>query len=109
MITVNSDTKTFLLPTNKGMLVLRTENIIRIQAISNYSKIYFSSAPGGGREGVGTTLVVAKLLKWFEHKLPFHQFIRIHNAHIINRIYVQQYCKGSSGILLNNNELIAVS
>ena len=69
MITVNSDIKTFLLPTDKGMLVLHTENIIRIQAISNYSKIYFSSAPGGGREGVGITLVVAKLLKWFEYKL----------------------------------------
>lgn len=109
MITENSDIKTLFLPTDKGMLVLNTENIIRIQAISNYSKIYFSSPPGGGRKGVGTSLVVAKLLKWFEHKLPFNQFIRIHNTHIINHVYIQQYCKGSSGVLLNNNELIAVS
>ncbi len=43
-----------LLPTCKGIEVISANNIIRIEGISNYSKLFFLD---------GETLVVAKLLK----------------------------------------------
>ena len=110
--TVTRNTHSFLLPTNKGGQLVCTQNILRIQASSNYCKLFFTD---------GTSLVVAKVLKWFENKLaPLSpelvegwkgagDFIRIHHRHIINAVYLQQYCKSNSMVLLNNNEWITVS
>ena len=107
--TVTGNTHTFLLPTNKGGQLVCTQNILRIQASSNYCKLFFTD---------GTSLVVAKVLKWFEDKLAAltyekragdEDFIRIHHAHIINAVYLQQYSKSNSMVQLNNNEWITVS
>ena len=112
--TVTGNTHTFLLPTNKGGQLVCTQNILRIQASSNYCKLFFTD---------GTSLVVAKVLKWFEGKLAplspelvegwkgagVEDFIRIHRAHIINAGYLQQYSKSNSMVQLNNNEWITVS
>ena len=109
---VTGNTHSFLLPTNKGGQLVCTQNILRIQASSNYCKLFFTD---------GTSLVVAKVLKWFEDKLaPLSpelvegwkgagDFIRIHHRHIINAGCVQQYSKSNSMVQLNNNEWIAVS
>lgn len=89
------------LHTQKGVERVDTRLLVRIEAISNYSKLYFSN---------GKTLVVAKLLQWFEKNLPGTEFIRVHRTHIVNN---SQIC--NTGILyagrlkLNNGELIAVS
>lgn len=73
---------TFLsLTTCKGMEYVDIHNIIRIEAISNYSKLYFIN---------GKTLVVAKVLRWFEECLPQDQFLRTHRTHIINRTYIRR-------------------
>ena len=106
---ITRNTHSFLLPTNKGGQLVCTQNILRIQASSNYCKLFFTD---------GTTLVVAKVLKWFEDKLApltyekragVEDFIRIHHAHIINTGCVQQYSKSNSMVQLNNNEWITVS
>ena len=106
---VTDNTYTFLLPTNKGGQLVCTQNILRIQASSNYCKLFFTD---------GTSLVVAKVLKWFEDKLAplssgkgtrAKDFIRIHHAHIINAGYVKQYCKSKSIVQLSNNEWLTVS
>ena len=111
---VTRNTHTFVLPTNKGGQLVCTQNILRIQASSNYCKLFFTD---------GTSLVVAKVLKWFEDRLAplspelvegwkgvgVEDFIRIHRAHIINAVYLQQYSKSNSMVQLNNNEWITVS
>jgi two-component system LytT family response regulator len=89
------------LPTCKGTEMISFNSIIRIEAASSYSKLYFSD---------GRTLVVAKVLRWFEQQLPPGQFIRIHRAHIINAQFIQQYSKGKSAMVhLQSGEMIAVA
>ena len=64
-----------LVPTDKGLQVISVQSIIRVQSISNYSKLFFKN---------GKTLVVAKVLRWFEERLLMYNFLRIHRAHLVN-------------------------
>lgn len=90
-----------LLPTCKGIEVISPDNIIRIEGISNYSKLFFLD---------GKTLVVAKLLKWFEEKLIEKQFFRVHKTHFINTNFILQYNKGvGAKIQLSNGDWIVIS
>ena len=90
-----------ILPTCKGTEIINFNSIIRIEAASSYSKLYFNN---------GKTLVVAKVLRWFEKHLPAEQFVRIHRTHIVNARFIQQYSKGkSASVRLQSGELIAVA
>ena len=90
-----------LLPTNKGVEVITIPDIVRIQAISNYSKLYFAN---------GKTLVVAKVLRWFEEKLPAGIFIRIHRTHLISLLQLQPILKNKGYyLILPGGVTIAVS
>jgi two-component system, LytTR family, response regulator len=91
--------KQFLIPTSKGTKEVMQENIIRVEASSNYCKIFFI----GERP-----LVVAKLLHWFEEKLPKEMFCRIHRGHIVNRMYVEEIT-GSSVVKLLNGDMLQIS
>jgi DNA-binding LytR/AlgR family response regulator len=107
-----------VLPTCKGIMVIPVQQIIRIQSISNYSKLFFrnaSPATGGGK-----TLVVAKVLRWFEERLSppstvwreagGEGFIRIHRTHLINPNYIKTYRGSKSGLLLlSNGEMFSVA
>jgi two-component system, LytTR family, response regulator len=94
-----------LLPTSKGIEAIDISTIVRIEAISNYSKLYFTN---------GKTLVVAKVLQWFDLTLnPSSQseegscmFLRIHRSHLINKNFIHQYINGEGGkVKLLNGEL----
>jgi two-component system LytT family response regulator len=90
-----------VLTTNKGIEVIDTVTIERIEAISNYSKLYFDT---------GKTLVVAKVLRWFEEHLPPGRFIRIHRTHIVNKNSIQQYTRGRRAFVrLRDGGVIAVA
>lgn len=91
----------FQIPNDRGLRVVTPEQIIRVESMSNYSKIFFTDTP---------PLVVAKVLHWFEDGLPDQMFIRVHRSHLVNKMYV----KGIDGLknkflLLHNGETIAVS
>jgi two-component system, LytTR family, response regulator len=91
----------FLLKTSRGTEVIDLSMLVRIEAISNYSKLFFCN---------GRTLVVAKVLAYFEHKLIGYGFARPHRSHIVNIQYITSctYC-GAGLVTLDNNEQIAVS
>ncbi len=84
------------IPTSKGVKAVAHGNIIRVEAISNYCKVYFEN---------GYPLTVARLLHWFEVNLPNHSFYRIHRGHIINRHFISEVSPGSKITLLNGEEL----
>lgn len=85
---------------NKGNVVA-AEEIIRVQALSNYSRIYFAN---------GKIATVAKVLHWFQDELPVDMFARVHRSHLVNRMYVSAI-KGqrNKSLLLLNGERIAIS
>ena len=88
------------LNTSTGGYLIDTNTIVRIEASSNYSKIYFSN---------GKTLLTAKLLKWFEEKLQPASFTRLHRSHLINNGYVQLYTPSCKTLELQNGKIIPVS
>ena len=86
----------FFIPTNKGVKMVMAENIIRIQASSNYCKVFFDNE---------CPLTVAKVLKWFEEKLPDDWFYRIHRTHIVNRRFVSTILCNKTLTLINGEHL----
>jgi two-component system, LytTR family, response regulator len=91
--------KKIIIPTNKGAKIVLTQDIIRVQASSSYSKVYFSNEQ---------PLTVAKVLHWFEEKLPEDFFYRIHQTHIINRSFVKEVSANKT-LKLTTGEQIQVS
>ncbi len=91
----------FNIPGVKKSMVVSAEEIIRVEAVSNYSRIYFSN---------GKNIVVAKVLHWFENELPAGMFTRVHRSHLVNKMFVQEI-NGihSKSLLLFNGESIAIS
>jgi two-component system LytT family response regulator len=100
---LNSNLKAdaMLLTVTKGIEVIDISTIVRIEASSSYSRIYFVN---------GQKLVSAKVLRWFEEKLPSHLFVRIHRTHLVNKKFISRYVNGSGGAIgLSNGEWIGVS
>ena len=87
------------IPTNKGAKEVLISNIIRVEASSCYSKIYFNNE---------RPLFVSKVLQWFEDHLPAETFCRIHRTHLVNRMYVTGVSDRSS-VALINGEIIQIS
>jgi len=76
-------------------------DIVRIQSISNYSKLFFTS---------GQTLLVSKVLAYFEELLGGCHFSRVHRTHLVNLLYLKEYSQGDiPRIGLINNEVLPVS
>jgi two-component system, LytTR family, response regulator len=84
------ETDCILVPTDRGMQVIDVHSIIRVQSLSNYSKLFFQN---------GKTLVVAKVLRWFEERLSVHKFVRIHRTHLVNSGCLRKF---------NNNHTIEI-
>lgn len=91
--------KQIFIPTSRGTKAVFEENIIRIEASSNYCKIFFNNE---------RPLVVAKVLHWFQDNLPGDTFFRIHRTHIVNKMHVAEMT-GPSLIKLSNGDLLQVS
>lgn len=89
--------------TAKGATELLLQHIVRIQGLSNYSRIYFSDNRW--------PITIAKGLKQLQAALPEAVFIRPHRAHLVNKNFVvQMRLRGKcSCLLLQNGETIAIS
>ena len=68
--------------TMDGMEIVLVENIVYMEAAGNYTQIYFST---------GKPMVASKTLKDFEDLLQGSGFFRIHNASLINPVFVKKY------------------
>ncbi|HET6995039.1 MAG TPA: LytTR family DNA-binding domain-containing protein [Chitinophagaceae bacterium] len=98
---VNARKNILLLGTSKGLEIIDIDSILRIEAISNYSRLYFTN---------GKSLVVAKVLSWFEEKLAHRRFIRLHRSHLVNMQYIRAYnAQNCSEVVLVNDERLTVS
>ena len=80
---------------------IERHNLVRVEAFSNYSKLFMSD---------GKTLFVAKVLKKLEDKLGHALFVRSHKTHLVNLLFVRSYIRGSHAVLLlTNGERIPVA
>lgn len=70
--------------------IVKINDIIRCEADSNYCKVFLMN---------DKELYLSKTLKEIESTLENHQFLRVHNKHLINIDHVQNYVKSSGGTL----------
>ncbi|MEP6553444.1 MAG: LytTR family DNA-binding domain-containing protein [Ferruginibacter sp.] len=67
------------LQTSDGKLFFLPEQIVRLEARSNYTKIFFVNRP---------SMLLAKVLKDFELPLIPFGFLRTHRSHLINKKFI---------------------
>jgi two-component system LytT family response regulator len=84
---------------HSGLVKINPSTIIRIEGSNTYSKIYFTNRG---------PLMVSKILKWFEHILINHGFIRVHKSHLINGAFICRKSKAKP-LRLQNGEVVPVS
>ena len=90
-ISINTGNQLMLLPTN---------DIIRIEGNNNYSDFYCINKP---------KLTVSKTLKEFEKQLAGLGFFRVHQSHLINLRYVTGVAHGSDKVLLKDDHAVEIS
>lgn len=78
------------LPTAEGVYIVDKAQIIRVEAMSNYSVFLLSDSK---------KIVVSKTLKEYETVLDDDHFMRINRSVIVNLDYVVKYRKGDGGTL----------
>lgn len=89
------------LPTVKGFIVLKLEEIIYCEAERSYSIFHLE----GNR-----TVTVSKPLADYDHLLQDTSFLRIHKSFLINLLHVKEYQRGEGGlVIMSNNAQIEVS
>jgi two-component system, LytTR family, response regulator len=87
--------------TNTGLEFIAIDTIVYLEAIGNYTQLHFTD---------GKKLLASKTLKEFEDLLEHHAFFRIHNASLVNLIFVKKYIKGEGGqVVLHNGILLDVA
>jgi two-component system LytT family response regulator len=88
------------LPTSDGFEFVHVNNIVLLQAESNYTWVHLENKK----------YLIAKTLKEMSSMIPFPQFFRAHKSHLVNLNHVARYVRGSGGYLvLDNGEQISVS
>jgi len=89
------------LPTAEGVYLVDKAQIIRVEAMSNYSVFLLAD---------NKKIVVSKTLKEYETVLDDAQFMRINRSVIVNLDFVVKYRKGDGGTLeLSDGSEIEVS
>lgn len=89
------------IPTSEGLLFFDISQIVRLEAQSNYTMIYFDDQ---------SKLMASRTLKEFEDILPSTTFFRIHNSHMINLHFIKKYIRGDGGqVEMKNGDSILVS
>lgn len=91
---------TLTIPGVRERQTVPANDIVRIEASSNYSRIYLKN---------GQHLLTAKVLQWFQDLLPQEMFIRVHRSHLINREFVEKCGNGTQTLHFVTGEKIPVS
>ena len=82
------------IPTFKGFMVLKTEDIIVCEAEKNYTIIHLPSKK---------TVIVSRPLVEYEKILESATFLRVHKTYLINLHHVSEYHRGEGGLAIMSN------
>jgi len=83
------------LPGAKETRFLLTADILRCEALNNYTAFYTNT---------GEKIIVSKPIYEYEELLTGYNFIRCHQSHLINKKYIKSWVKEDGGYLLLANE-----
>lgn len=82
--------KKIALPQLGGIIFIEVDDIVSLQADSNYTIIHLSNMQ---------KMVISKTLKDFEDLLDTSLFARIHKSYIVNLRYIKEYSSTDGGIV----------
>lgn len=92
---------TLSIATNKGTIIIRQEDILRVEASGSYTVFYVQNQ---------NPVMASNTMAEFEDKLNADKFIRVHKSHIVNLGFVSKYKRGDGGSLtLQDGSEIPVS
>ncbi len=82
------------LPQQNEIRYVAVKDIVRCEANNAYTYFYFVN---------GDKILISKPLKEYEELLAPHGFIRAHQSHLVNPVFVSSLLKEDGGILLMND------
>ncbi len=91
----NPEKQQLILPTLQGFDVVKTEDIIRLQADGNFTPIYLSNR---------NKKMVCRFLKHIDELLET-PFVRAHRSYIINTKFVKAYHKNGTATLMDDTKI----
>ncbi len=77
------------IPDHAGYRFENMTDIVRLESDSNYTTIFLRN---------GDKVLVSKPMKHFEDFLDEKLFVRIHNSHIINMLFLKGYLRDDGGV-----------
>ncbi|MFI5172535.1 MAG: LytR/AlgR family response regulator transcription factor [Chitinophagales bacterium] len=83
------------LPTSEGLEIIKTHELIRLEADSRYTNLFLTE---------NRKLLITKNLGEFEEILQKNDFVRVHKSHLINLDHVKKYVRGEGGQLLMTDD-----
>ncbi len=91
MQALNMNYNKIAIATIEGILFIPVKEIIRVESLNNYSKLYLIN---------GKNIVASKTLKHLEEMLTPYRFFRPHKSHLINLEYITKYIRGEGGVII---------
>jgi two-component system LytT family response regulator len=85
---LREERKSIVLTSLDGFSVTQIDDIVRCEADSNYTRIFF------GKE---KPFIASRNLSYFEDLLSDAGFVRVHNKHLVNVKHVRRYHRGRGG------------
>ena len=93
-------TKKLALNTLEKIHIVSVDEILRCESEINYTKFHFTD---------GTRLLVTKTLKEFDRLLKDHNFIRVHQSHLINADFIKEFVKSDGYVVMKDGTKVPVS
>lgn len=92
--------KRIALNTLEKIHIVNVEEILRCESNINYTMFYFTD---------NSKLLVTKTLKEFDNLLSGHNFIRVHQSHLINTNFIKEFLKSDGVIVMRDGTKVPVS
>lgn len=98
---LREERRSIVLTSLEGFSVVQIDSIVRCEADSNYTRIFFSGSK---------PFVASRNLSHFEELLSDAGFVRVHNKHLVNVNHVRHYHRGRGGeIEMSDGSQVEVS
>jgi len=84
------------LPTREGVHFLQPQDIVRCEAVGNYTKFFTTT---------GKSYLISKTLGEYDTLLTPQQFIRTHKSHLVNKKYISFIDHDGFAVLKDNSKV----
>ena len=92
--------KRIALSNSDGIHLVEISDIVRCESDDNYTKFFIQNRK---------PILISKTLKEYEELLTEHGFVRIHQSHLINLIFVKAYAKKEGVLVMADNNQLPIS